>query len=161
MLPQFTPLFIERFWRRVDQTGACWVWTGAHFPFGYGCVHLRSGHHVAHRVSWALAHGPIPDGLWVLHRCDNPPCVRPEHLFLGTPADNNRDRDAKGRHRPGPGPHRRGAEHAQAKLTEAQVYEIRQRRAQGEALLTLAAAYGVSFSHISSIAHHRTWRHLP
>lgn len=87
-----------RFWAKVDKTGDCWVWTAATNPKGYGQFYVE-GMRLAHRVSWILAHGPIPDDLCVLHRCDHPPCVNPAHLFLGTYADNNHDRDAKGRQR--------------------------------------------------------------
>ena len=85
------------FWEKVDKhaEGGCWVWTGTRQVFGYG-ISLR--YRLAHRVSWEIANGPIPDGLWVLHRCDNPPCVNPAHLFLGTQTENMRDMTAKGRH---------------------------------------------------------------
>lgn len=87
----------ESFWGRVDTSGECWLWTGARLKTGYGV--LKRGGRVlkASRVAWALVKGPIPDGLFVCHHCDNPPCVRPDHLFLGTHLDNMRDRDAKGR----------------------------------------------------------------
>lgn len=91
----------ERLWAKVDRTESCWIWTGGTNIKGYGCIGLGErgrGKALAHRVSWELAFGPIPDGLWVLHHCDNPPCVRPDHLWLGTAADNNRDMVAKGRH---------------------------------------------------------------
>jgi len=99
----------DRFWPKVDKNGSapehcpelgpCWVWTGAHVPWGYGQIGLtgrKNGR--AHVVSWEMHNGPIPDGLWVLHKCDNPPCVRPDHLFLGTVQDNTADMIAKGRH---------------------------------------------------------------
>lgn len=87
----------ERFWERVDKSGECWVYTGYTNPKGYGVVGLESGNKFAHRVAWELTNGLIPDGLWVLHRCDNPPCVRPEHLWLGDNTDNQRDSVRKGR----------------------------------------------------------------
>ena len=96
-----TPLS-ERFWRHVDQSGDCWVWTGSLTNGGYGHLGLGGrdgGTDRAHRVSWRLHFGEIPSGLWVLHKCDNPPCVRPEHLFLGTHDDNMRDCVSKSRHR--------------------------------------------------------------
>jgi hypothetical protein len=95
----------ERFWTRVDKSGECWVWTGAHLPTGYGRLTGAKRGMYAHRFSWELHNGPIPDGLLVCHKCDNPPCVRPDHLFLGTNVDNIRDRDAKGRGNGGGGPH--------------------------------------------------------
>jgi len=89
----------------------CQEWTGRRNRDGYGI----QGHKLAHRVAWETAHGPIPDGLCVLHRCDNPPCVDVEHLFLGTRADNAADRNAKGR-----------SSRHNAKLTAQQVREIRE-----------------------------------
>lgn len=91
----------ERFWRSVEKTDAgCWNWRGSVNTHGYGQIRAASGEYTtAHRVSWELTNGPIVDGLWVLHRCDNPRCVRPDHLFLGTPADNAQDMYAKKRDR--------------------------------------------------------------
>ena len=95
---------VVRFWSCVDRTGECWVWTAYLDPRGYGRF-MRTWRSVvqAHRYSWELAHGPIGDpALFVCHRCDNPKCVRPEHLFLGTAKDNTADMIAKGRHSHGP-----------------------------------------------------------
>lgn len=89
----------ERFWLKVTKTDKCWTWIGNHDSKGYGRIYdLRTRtKRLAHRVSWELANGLIPEGMAVCHHCDNPPCVRPEHLFLGTLDDNNKDRAAKGR----------------------------------------------------------------
>lgn len=118
---------------------ACWVWTGFRDRKGYGQIALdgrRGVHGYTHRVAWELHNGPIPDGLWVLHRCDNPPCCNPAHLFLGTAADNNRDMAAKGRHV------------GTTKLTSRQVVEIVCNR--GVLSQTqLAKVYGVSNATVS------------
>ena len=88
----------ERLAQFVIQPSGCWEWTGSKNDKGYGRVYADRDEKRAHRAMWEQAHGPVPDGLWVLHRCDNPPCVNPDHLFLGTPLDNVRDMMAKGRH---------------------------------------------------------------
>lgn len=82
-----------------DPNSGCWLWTGCVTPKGYGYVgpKVSSGSRFAHRISWEAANGPVPDGMFVLHRCDNPPCVNPAHLFLGTARDNTEDMVRKGR----------------------------------------------------------------
>lgn len=96
-------IFKKDFWSYVKKTKKCWLWTGKTSGQGYGRVRVpASGYVLAHRFSWQLHNGnnPIPDGLLVLHKCDNPPCVNPKHLFLGTHADNMRDMIAKNRQDP-------------------------------------------------------------
>jgi len=92
------PSFEDAFWSKVDRTGDCWIWQSSRFATGYGRVTYQGKSAYSHRVSWTLTNGEIPNGFHVCHHCDNPPCVRPDHLFLGTPLDNMRDRDRKGRH---------------------------------------------------------------
>lgn len=87
----------ERFWAKVRKTDGCWEWMGARRGKGYGQFYLNGRTQHAHRVAWELVHGPIPPGMQALHRCDNPPCVRPADLFLGTNHDNVLDRHSKGR----------------------------------------------------------------
>ncbi len=121
---------IRRFWPKVDVRGAteCWPWLGAENS-GYGFFFRSSKPrrwYKAHRFSYELHYGPIPDGLCVCHHCDNPSCCNPAHLFLGTRADNNRDRANKGRGAP-----QDGQRNHNAKLTDVQVAEIRERYAVG------------------------------
>jgi HNH endonuclease len=91
----------ERFWSKVDKSGDCWVWTGSRDLKGYGKINIGCTPTLAHRVSWQIKSGDIPEGLFVLHRCDNPPCVNPAHLFIGTAGDNVQDMMSKGRQRKG------------------------------------------------------------
>lgn len=154
-LPRFTKE--QRFWAKVNKSEDCWEWTGYRTGFGYG--ELQSGprgdqvKESAHRLSWEIHNGPIPDGLNVLHRCDNPPCVRPDHLFLGTASDNARDMWDKGR-----GP--RGQKNGHAKLTDEAVAIIRERIAAGERPTQIALVYGVSEATVRDAASGRNWRHV-
>lgn len=138
----------DRFWAKVDKSSKCWLWTGG-TTRGYGTffvgIHERAV--PAHRVSWQLANGPIPDGLWVLHECDTPLCVRPDHLFLGTQTDNMQDAAAKGRVR-----------NQSTKLTAEDVRTIRSRYATGGVFQhELAAEFGVGQTQISRIIRLKRW----
>ena len=151
-----------RFWARVEKTDACWLWTGKKVRQGYGQLYNGKGgwrlgrSDVAHRISWVLHNGPIPGGMDVLHHCDNPRCVRPDHLFLGTDIDNVRDMTAKGRRRD-----LRGSEKYNAKLTDIAVMEARRLHGQtGLSLTALAKRYDVSISCIKQAIRGQTWKHV-
>ena len=147
----------ERFWPKVAKSDTgCWLWTGARSHKSYGELQVfELGRPVAaHRISWILHFGPIPPGKLVCHHCDNPPCVRPDHLFLGGKKENALDMVAK---RPWPPVISKGEDHGGAKLTAQQVSEIRERFMP---LDRLAGEYGVTKSTIWSIVNHRTWRHI-
>lgn len=138
----------------------CWEWPGHRTAGGYGVLRTygRSGRDLyAHRLIWEQYAGPIPEGIQVLHRCDNPPCVRPIHLFLGTVEDNVRDMWTKGR---GKGGFVRGETVGNHKLTEAQVIEIRALYGPQMGYKRLAQRFGVSRSTIMRIVKERSWTHV-
>jgi hypothetical protein len=145
----------ERFWRRVrPMPSGCWEFQSTKTKFGYGLFKLKQRMQPAHRVAWELENGPIPEGLWVLHHCDNPPCVRVDHLYLGTGKDNAQDREERN-----PGTQPRGSKVNTARLSEQDVRTIR-RRAQKETLSSLGREYGVQVAAIWKIVHRHTWRHV-
>lgn len=145
-----------RFWTKVDQSGTCWLWTGARLPKGYGIFKINRRNVYAHRYSYGLHNGPIPDGLMVMHSCDNPPCVNPAHLTIGTAQDNLSDMAAKGRGVTA-ATRARGERHASAKLTETDVLAIRSDPRSQDAI---ASEYGVGQSAISRILLRKTWTHI-
>jgi transcriptional regulator with XRE-family HTH domain len=143
-----------RFWDKVRKTDGCWFWTAGLDRDGYGSFEL-SGRKGAHVVSWIFATGSDPRPMHVLHKCDNPSCVRPDHLFLGTNKDNMIDKTAKGRQA-------RGVRNAGAKLTDEQVLEIRQRcAARAASARKIGECFGVSGTLVRKIASGRLWKHLP
>ena len=142
-----------RFESKICKTETCWLWTAGRTEAGYGTFWLEGKTRLAHRVSWELHKGPMPDGLDVLHRCDNPPCVNPDHLFLGEQLDNMQDMFLKGRARKA-----HGEQHANAKVKRAQVEDIRRRSESGEKQAAIGKDYGLSPSGVSRIVCRRNWK---
>lgn len=149
------------FWEKVSKEGhnGCWIWQGCTYSPGYGSFYwilpgMSKNMRPAHRISWELANGPVPAGMEVCHRCDVRLCVNPEHLFLGTHAENMRDCKAKGRNV-------RGERQRMAKLTEEKVRELRRmRREEGKTSFELAAIFGIAHTTVIQIWNRKTWKHV-
>lgn len=190
---EFSEKYVSRFWSKVDKNGtepahvpgigACWNWAGSKNPGGYGNFKLGEKRVNTHRVSWIFHNGPIPANLFVLHRCDNPSCVRPDHLFLGSQLDNAADCRSKGRQPSfdaksqimlkvaarGPShglkkhPERaaRGESNGTSKLTGEQVEDIRRIYASGDQnQKQLASRFGIVPGTVSKIVRFEMWTHI-
>jgi hypothetical protein len=151
-----TSAAVTRFWNKVQKRGEndCWEWQ-ASLCVGYGRFQVNGKLMLAHRYSWELHNGPIPEGLHVCHHCDNRRCVNPAHLFLGTDKENRHDCEMKGR-----GRQPKGEANGQHKLTELQVCTIRNALLEGETLVRLAIQYNVTYGLIGHIKHGRAWKHV-
>lgn len=155
---------IRNFWKHVkkqDGDNSCWLWGSEKDKKGYGKFRIMNyfGKRVwfrAHRLSWELENGPIPAGLCILHKCDVPACLRPDHLFIGSKADNNRDMTEKGRRVV-----IRGEQLGTSKLTEEQVRAICGWIDLGMSQRDVAKRFGVSHSVIGHIVRGTAWRHIP
>ena len=145
----------ERLNRKTERTAYCWNWSGSLNVQGYGVIRVAGKVHLVHRVAWELANGLIPDDLLVCHTCDNRRCVRLDHLWLGTAADNNADRAAKGR-----GIAQHGEDSNLSRLTEEQVLAIRARYAVGAKSVDLARDFGVTRQGVWLIVTRKAWRHV-
>jgi hypothetical protein len=133
----------QRFWAKViKKENGCWEWTGSHNRFGYGVVTVANIPHLAHRFGWMLTFGLIPDGSMLCHRCNNPPCVNPAHLYVGDAETNAADMMRAGRWRNG-----------RMRLTAAQVSEIRSLVDQGLTKVEIAKMFGVTPPYVGQIAH--------
>lgn len=147
----------ERFFRRVDKSGSCWIWTGVTAPNGYGRFQAGgkgSPSIGAHRFSYEMHKGPIPDGMFVMHSCDVRNCVNPDHLSLGTPKDNTHDMIKKGRWKGGIS---RGEKSGAAVLTDEKVRYIRSSPLRN---VDLAKELNVYPSVIWNVRHRKTWTHI-
>jgi len=151
----------EEFWNWVDisEPDNCWQWKEAR-KGEYGKYRLDGRRMGAHRVAWELTNGPVPAGMEVCHRCDNPCCVNPAHLFVGTHQDNMMDAYIKGRIAPPPAFIKLGVENHSAKLTETDVKNIRARYSSGETQTSIAQDFPVSNQQISEIVRRKCWSHI-
>lgn len=144
-------------WLVLDDKTGCLNFTGGKVGIGYGRLRVGRKLFLAHRVAYEAAFGPIPKGMLVCHRCDNPSCCNPEHLFLGKQLDNMSDRKTKGRY----GAQARGGANGSAKLTDADIPRIREQLAAGRKQSDIAADFGVTQPLISMIALRKKWAHIP
>lgn len=152
-IPSLETRFFAKFKRK--NCAGCWLWEGSTNGVGYGQIIENGKKLLAHRVSWTFHVGKLQPSICVLHHCDNPRCVRPGHLFLGTRKDNNNDRIRKGRSKPA-----RGERSGRAKLKAKQIKKIRNLAAQGWSHRRLAKRFDVSHSTIGNILRGKTWTHV-
>ena len=173
----------KHFWARLNKTDTCWLWKPKSGNGKYGVVTIHGVQRTAHRVAWELANGPIPNALMVCHKCDVPLCCNPDHLFLGTNADNQEDARRKGRMAMGdrsyqrlhpeklargdrsgarmhPETLSRGSNRPDAKLTEADIIPIKDRFASGEQCTSIARHFGVSRHTITRVITGTQWKHV-
>lgn len=149
----------SKFWSNVDRSGSCWLWLGKKNSGGYGAFYWKGKRHTAHRVSWEIAAaGPVPKSMFICHHCDTRDCVRPDHLYAGTPHQNNMDCLARGRNGWKTHP---GENNGRARLTGSDVAQIRYRANTGEHHTVLAREFNVHPTTIFQAVHRLTWKHLP
>lgn len=144
---------IERLWKGVKKTNFCWAWEGASNSFGHGQMSIKGKKVYVHRLSYEIYFGNIPDGFYVCHTCDNPACVKPTHLYIGTIKDNVSDCHKKGRFKP-----LLGSKNPKTKLSKDHVEEIRcLYESSSISQIQLARKYGVSQTAVSAILRNKTW----
>ena len=153
---------IVRFFSHVQKTDTCWIWTSATTGFGYGtfATFKPNKTHKAHRYSWEMVHGKIPAGMCVCHKCDNPICVNPEHLFLGTRSENNKDMHDKGRCAKNTWT-KSGEENPTSKLTNEKVLAIREMYSAGNTTMQkVGEVFGITAAHVCNIVRRISWKHI-
>jgi hypothetical protein len=151
--------FAERFWEKVQRQIGCWKWTGHINEHGYGRLAIGKSCAgkliLAHRASWILHYGEIPEGMLVLHQCDNPGCTNPEHLHIGTQSENMQDRQKRTWQAPGL------EQHPRAQFTNTKVIEIKRLLRSGLSQTKVAAIFGCKVSAVSDISSGRCWKAIP
>lgn len=155
----------ERFWPKVQKTATCWYWVAHRAPNGYGRILHDDKVQDAHRVAYQLLVGPIPEGMWVLHKCDVKPCVNPDHLYLGTVVENTRDAVERGRVprntlRLEPERASHGTSHYRAKVTDQDVRTIRFLASSGIPQRAIGRKFDIDQSTVSSIVTRKGWKHV-
>ena len=153
----------RRFFRYAIQQDGCWGWSGKGLCRGYPLIRTTTQSYRANRVSWMIHRGIIPEGMHVLHHCDNPICTNPDHLFIGTHLDNINDMIAKGRGVFQVAPEKlrhAGSEHGNSKLTEHDVIEIRNLRAGGMRQWEIAKRFGITRGNVGHIVRRQAWAHV-
>lgn len=152
---------MKRFWDKVEKTDTCWNWTAAKSAFGHGRFRMGRKLVSPHRLVYEWEHGEIPEGYDICHHCDNPSCVNPQHLFLGTRSDNMKDAMKKNRL-----PQmvkileRKGSETNNAKLTEKEVLLMRALEKKGMKTKELSKRFGITRRNVRDIIYRRTWTHI-
>jgi len=144
----------QLFWEKVKKGNEddCWEWIAGKARGGYGEFGIKRKIYMAHKISWELVNGEVPDNLCVLHKCDNPACVNPKHLFLGTRIENNNDKVTKGRQA-------KGEKHGMSKLNEEQVRKIRELYLTGNySQSKLGQLFNVQEAAIQKIVNYKTWK---
>lgn len=145
----------ERFMSKVQKTEQCWLWIGKKAKGGYGSFSANGKSYIAHRFYYSLINGHIPDDIKACHKCDNPPCVNPDHIFLGTQSENLQDAVQKGRRRT------RGEDNGFSKLTTQQVIEIRRSYSSGSMIKAeIARKFNTSKTNVTRIINRESWTHI-
>ena len=162
MLVIFTEREIERFWDKVSKSEGCWNWIASKYPCGYGAINIRRKCFGAHRMSWLIHHGDIPDDCEVCHYCDDPSCVRPDHLYVATHAQNIKDMHSKGRgvYSPNFPPPPKGELNWKSRFKTEDILEMRSLSERGVSQRNIAILFKTSHPVIGRIIRRESWSHV-